>query len=249
MPSKPAANAVLISAAFLFLTGIALAMVELDEFHYEHPIRAIRGRVRGFGQVVPGFWVDVYDKARVPLDDSMPEFEKRKEQARVASVEPDEKGEFNIQHLPKGPYEVRFGNRGQGGYNTVAVLVNVDPRGTKDRLCVAVGLEGSGPRSSVSKCGSTTHGETELKFCELLRNPKLYDGQLVKVRATLHYGFDWSDLYCLDCRNKGLACLDPSGDPIILMNWKKRGRECRTGLGSLMSLSSVSSIMGPPTTI
>jgi len=121
---------------------------------YERPVRSIRGRVTGYGQVVPVFWVDVYDNAQVCLDDAMPQFEKRKRQTRVASVEPNERGEFNIKHLPKGFYEVEFGNHGGGGYNDLSVLVNVDTKGTNDRLCVDLGLEGGRGQNTATKCGA-----------------------------------------------------------------------------------------------
>jgi hypothetical protein len=81
----------------------------------------------------------------------MPPAEKRKRQTRVAAVQPNNKGEFKIPHLPTGFYEVEFGNRGQGGYNSLSVLINVDPSGTSDRLCVSLGVEGGG-QSSVTKC-------------------------------------------------------------------------------------------------
>lgn len=153
MKNRFAGSTVLTSLALFLLVSFVSAVTELNEFRYEPPIRAIRGKVTGFGQVVPIFWVDVYDTTRVPLDFSMPDFEKKKEQAKVVSIQPDEKGRFNIQHLPKGLYEVRFGNRGEGGYNTVSLIVNIDPKGARDRLCVDVGLESSSHTSSVRKCG------------------------------------------------------------------------------------------------
>lgn len=144
----------LTSLVLFLVVGLAPAATELNEFQYEQPIRAIHGRVTGFGQVVPGLWVDVYDKSRVPLDPSTPDFDKKEEQAKVVSVAPDERGEFNIKGLAKGGYEVRFGNRGQGGYNTVGLLLKIDPKGANDRLCVDVGLEGGSRHpSTVRKCG------------------------------------------------------------------------------------------------
>jgi hypothetical protein len=55
--------------------------------------------------------------------------------------------------------------------------------------------------------GGATHAQTAMPFCDLLRNPDKYDGQLVKVRATFRYGFEWQQLYCLDCLDKGKAWL------------------------------------------
>jgi hypothetical protein len=42
-------------------------------------------------------------------------------------------------------------------------------------------------------------------FCELVRDPAMYDGKLVKVRATYRYGFEWQELYCLGCLDRGKA--------------------------------------------
>jgi hypothetical protein len=147
MPRKVAVSCPLILLVFLSLTGVTFAVIEVETFHYERPIRVLRGRVTGFGQVVPGFWVDVFKKARESPDRLNPQDE-------VASAEPDSNGEFNFKSLPNGVYEVEFGNRGRGGYNTVALIVEINPRGAKDRLCVDVGLESAAPKSSVRRCTS-----------------------------------------------------------------------------------------------
>ena len=47
----------------------------------------------------------------------------------------------------------------------------------------------------------------QVTFCELVRNPELYNGKVVTVRATYKYGFEWQMLYCLDCLDKGKAWL------------------------------------------
>jgi hypothetical protein len=77
--------------------------------------------------------------------------ERRKRQPKVTSVQPKEDGEFSIKHLPKGFYEVEFGNHGMGGYNVLSVLVSVDPNGESGALCVNLALEGTG-QSSVFNC-------------------------------------------------------------------------------------------------
>jgi hypothetical protein len=46
---------------------------------------------------------------------------------------------------------------------------------------------------------SSAPQQPTISFCELLRHPEKYNGQLVKVRATWVYGFEWSYLHCLDC--------------------------------------------------
>lgn len=45
-------------------------------------------------------------------------------------------------------------------------------------------------------------------FCDLVRSPEKYNGKEVTVRATYRYGFEWSELYCLDCLDQGKAWLD-----------------------------------------
>jgi hypothetical protein len=122
-----------------------------DTVKFELPIRAINGRVSNHGNDIPSVWVDVYDNAQLCLDHSMTPAERRKRQTKIASVKPKEHGEFSIKHLPKGFYEVEFGNHGMGGYNVLSVLVNVDPNGKPGALCVNLGLEGAG-QSSVFNC-------------------------------------------------------------------------------------------------
>ena len=88
------------------------------------------------------------------LDDSIPPVEQRKKQTKVASMEPNDKGEFSIKHLPKGFYEVEVGNHGGGGDHVLSVLVKVDPKGPNDKLCVDLSLEGGNAQSTVAKCGA-----------------------------------------------------------------------------------------------
>jgi len=56
--------------------------------------------------------------------------------------------------------------------------------------------------------GIAARAQTPVKFCDLLRNPEKYKDQQVKVRATFRYGFEWQQLYCLDCLDKGRAWLE-----------------------------------------
>jgi hypothetical protein len=49
--------------------------------------------------------------------------------------------------------------------------------------------------------------QRQAKFCDLLRNPEKYNGTQVRIRATYRYGFEWSQLHCLDCVDKGNAWL------------------------------------------
>jgi hypothetical protein len=139
------------SVGLVLLGNIVFAVIIHDTVRFELPIQAIHGRVSNHGNAIPSVWVDVYDNAQVCLDHSMTPAEKRKRQTKIASVKPKADGEFSIKHLPKGFYEVEFGNHGMGGYNVLSVLVNVDPKGKPGALCVNLGLEGDG-QSSVFNC-------------------------------------------------------------------------------------------------
>jgi hypothetical protein len=55
--------------------------------------------------------------------------------------------------------------------------------------------------------------QTPVRFCDLLRNPDEYNGREVTVRATYRYGFEWQQLYCLECLDKGKAWLELPYDP------------------------------------
>jgi hypothetical protein len=181
---------VVASLGILLLASGSFAVVEHETVRYERPVRTIRGRLTGFGYVVPTLGVQVFDNGQLGLDDSMALFEKRQRQNLVASVEPNDKGEFNVKHLPKGLYEVEFGNQGNGGYNILSVLVNVDPKGAKDAMCVDVSLEGApSPRSSVRRC--TPEKKRANNVLETLRVRPL-----AEVRTGVRYGssltHDWA---------------------------------------------------------
>jgi len=45
-------------------------------------------------------------------------------------------------------------------------------------------------------------------FCDLLKNPQSFEQKRVRIKATYRYGFEWSELYCLNCRDMGLVWLD-----------------------------------------
>lgn len=48
----------------------------------------------------------------------------------------------------------------------------------------------------------------DVNFCDLLKNPKDYSAKLIRVKATYRYGFEWSDLYCSNCLDKGIVWID-----------------------------------------
>ena len=42
-----------------------------------------------------------------------------------------------------------------------------------------------------------------VKLCDLIRKPQLYGRQMVRVQGIYRYGFEWSELYCLECLTEG----------------------------------------------
>jgi hypothetical protein len=57
-------------------------------------------------------------------------------------------------------------------------------------MCFAVLCEGSG-----------------LELCDLLDQPQGFDGKRVTVRASYRYGFEWQEIYCLQCRQRAKVWL------------------------------------------
>lgn len=55
---------------------------------------------------------------------------------------------------------------------------------------------------------SGIHSQSPITFCDLVRNSEKYNGEEVSVRATYRYGYEWSQLYCLDCKDKGKTWLE-----------------------------------------
>jgi hypothetical protein len=140
-----------VCALCVLFTGICVAVVTHETISYPASIKRISGSVVGYGNVNPGVKVEVFDKPEVWADDSLSLNEKRKRQKLIATSSTDSKGKFDFRGLPIGSYEVQFSN-GNGGWNILSVLVNVNPAGSHDRLCVQLSLEGAGPKPSVEAC-------------------------------------------------------------------------------------------------
>lgn len=60
--------------------------------------------------------------------------------------------------------------------------------------------------------GTAQNRVVRTDFCEVLKNPEQYDEKEVVLRATWKYGFEWSYLYCVSCRDAGKVWLDFSDD-------------------------------------
>jgi hypothetical protein len=47
-----------------------------------------------------------------------------------------------------------------------------------------------------------------VSYCELMRSPEQYRGKVVRVSAIYRYGFEWSELYCLECVSEAKTWVD-----------------------------------------
>ena len=55
--------------------------------------------------------------------------------------------------------------------------------------------------------------EIPVEFCDLIHNPKLYDRKEVRVTAIYRLGYEWQDLYCLNCLSaENMALLEFDAD-------------------------------------
>lgn len=131
------------------LATVCLGVVTHTTVTYKPTIKRISGRVVGYGAVNPGARIRVFDKPEVWANDSLSLVDKRQRQTEIASTVTDEKGKFDFRRIPKGAYEVEFS---RDGWNFLSVIVNVDPSGTGDRICVQMSLDGMGPDASVQAC-------------------------------------------------------------------------------------------------
>jgi len=47
-----------------------------------------------------------------------------------------------------------------------------------------------------------------VSYCDLVRNAERYNGKLIRVSAIYRYGFEWSELYCLECVSEARTWVD-----------------------------------------
>ncbi len=136
-------------ALCLLFARVSVGVVTHEIITYKTSIKKISGRVVGFGNVNPGVDVQLFDKPGVWADDSLSWNEKRKRQTEIASTVTNSNGKFEFRGVPRGAYEIQFS---KNGWNFLSVLVNVEPSGSSDRLCVQVSIDGGGPQPSVQAC-------------------------------------------------------------------------------------------------
>jgi hypothetical protein len=69
-------------------------------------------------------------------------------------------------------------------------------------------LSPCGAHNVSSVCKTPSMEVQTVAFCDLIRQPELYDHKTVRVTAIYRYGAEWSQLYCLDCITAGATWVD-----------------------------------------
>jgi len=46
---------------------------------------------------------------------------------------------------------------------------------------------------------ATTPEPVTVSYCDLIQNPAAYDRKIVRTNAVYRFGFEWAELYCLNC--------------------------------------------------
>ena len=66
----------------------------------------------------------------------------------------------------------------------------------------------TGPSLLPSFSASPDGVSATVGYCDLMRSAEQYKGKLVRVSAVYRYGFEWSELYCLECENAARTWVD-----------------------------------------
>jgi hypothetical protein len=61
-------------------------------------------------------------------------------------------------------------------------------------------------------CSRTTSADGMVAYCDLVTDPDKYDGKEVTVRATYRYGFEWQEVFCMECRKIAKTWLEFDGE-------------------------------------
>jgi len=141
---------VLVFLFLVFLVGICWGTLQHELVRYDGPAKRPRGKVTDYrGEPIPGVDVAVYDNPQVWDEESQSSAEKRSKQKMIASAVTGQKGIFNVRGVPKGQYEVEFSRM---GWNTLSLVLNIDPRSRAEDLCVELPISGGAGEYKVKSC-------------------------------------------------------------------------------------------------
>lgn len=60
----------------------------------------------------------------------------------------------------------------------------------------------------LSRATAQNREDATVSYCDLMRKPEQYSGKVVRVSAIYRYGFEWSELYCLECVSEARTWVD-----------------------------------------
>ena len=64
-------------------------------------------------------------------------------------------------------------------------------------LTIILGTGGLSSNGALSR--TPTPEAVTVSYCDLIQNPAAYDRKLVRTNAIYRFGFEWAELYCLNC--------------------------------------------------
>jgi hypothetical protein len=127
---------------------------------YKSAVKRIQGEIVAIdGKPIRLADVVVFSNPEVWSDDSLNFQQKRAKQRKVAATRADEDGSFHVEKLARGSYEVEFS---RGGFDTLSVVVQVDPAARSEKFCVHLGVSDTSAEPSFRPC-STDRTRTALR--------------------------------------------------------------------------------------
>jgi hypothetical protein len=143
----------------IFLVTVCVALNERTILQHTEPVNHIKGKVLDpAGDPIFGVEVVVFTHPELWLDESLSTVQRRERQKEVAATTSDENGKFALKRLPKGAYELEFS---RGGFNTLSVIVTVDPSAPSEKFCVVLSISSGGGEPSFRPCKRAKKGVKE----------------------------------------------------------------------------------------
>jgi len=134
----------------MLLVAVSAAMNVHKLIWYKSPVKRIQGEIVAIdGKPIRFADVVVFSNPEVWSNDSLNFQQKRAKQRKIAATRADEDGRFYVKKLAKGSYEVEFS---RGGFDTLSVIVQVDPVARSEKFCVELGVSDTSAEPSFQPC-------------------------------------------------------------------------------------------------
>jgi hypothetical protein len=133
----------------LFATSCAALNVH-ELIQYTPSIKRVQGEIVDPGNKPVDYAdISVFNNPGVLLDESLTMEQQRNRQKEVFETRADENGKYSVKKLPKGSYELEFS---KPGFDTLSVIVQIDPSGRSDKLCVRMFYSSNSGESEFQPC-------------------------------------------------------------------------------------------------